>query len=589
MRLLEWLFVILLLATPAMAGVNVTIINSSSTPSPVVDVQWIISTVTPYLEQMSVPQRDSVTVEFEDNLGGATSVCAGHSYIGGNLKPTNVYDITDVTNQIVIHEYILARFTPCALDYGSDDLVEGFGNAKTNWMYRRMNPSGYNQTGVNSLFALEALPWLAGGGTYSFYTNLGKGIGYDCIAGPIERLGALTGGDYRAIDTAITNLPIDLTNFNWAGSPYRGMFLSAIDSALSPMKVDGALPSTLLREVRCSWETMAPRSDTIYLTYDEPGFQLFFTLVTEHDGTTSKFVLTDTIGPVWYSIADSNGKTVESDTVDSTFAVVYGQAYGNAPTGAYIRKSCVLGSDGNCLAYAKDTQFSIQYKEPDALSPFSPLSPNQLVIITNGPDFAEFSADNFSLAGPSVGKFSVRHFPGLFVVDNAVGDVWVTDGVLTKVFTVSSNAATIKTWTRYDDVRLTEVLDAKTLQPKKGISAGDVITLSTVGATHGDPTPNVNSVGGCVNVNGTTNVLFTTGKFIEFGVIKSCSWGSITVEVPVMRATTGSDVNIAVRLNDAMSNTISLQAGITGTTNPSRGVGKSIQGVSGGRGLSPHP
>ncbi|MEI6843357.1 MAG: hypothetical protein WCK48_02535 [bacterium] len=522
------------------------------------DADWVINKVTPYLERISVPQRSSITIEWDNTTTFAgTYVCEGHTMFGNKYGPVNKYDVTDPSNRVLIHEYILARFTPCSTVLSNDfSLPEGFAKAKAAWLYKEMakdDPSIKPFVNVWMAPVFKSADWLTVGGSSDFWHN--PSPGYACAAGPIELLGAVNNGDFRAIDTAITGLTT------------RDDIINAIDTVSG--KVNGVLPSTYLRETKCAFAPSEEMKQKLGFSTDGVSLQTFDSGSSDGENwavvNSSGFMVNlverksnsttfPKISTVWYRVTDVN-RTVIWDKVDDgssgDVAYPFYPKTNPLPTGGYKRETCVV-NNGSCDPSLYDTKYMVVYKEGD-------WTRNKLILVTNGPEYNSLSTQTrLDLSGASIGKYKVERYPGLFVVNNPVGDVEITDGTKIRVFTSSSNSSVVDFWTQFDDTFVMSAVDPTTLNKVSTISSGSTVSILAKGVTHNDPATYVAPLPteGCVGSGGKTRVAFVS----EFGDkfyagIQSCASELITVSVPDLPI---GQAKLYIELNSAVSNAIDL-------------------------------
>jgi len=144
-------------------------------------------------------------------------------------------------------------------------------------------------------------------------------------------------------------------------------------------------------------------------------------------------------------------------------------------------------------------------------------------------------------------------------------EVTLTDGTVTRCFPwvpSAPNGTMVWNWFPFDNPKIPGVADAATFQPLSQISAGEWITLWTLGANHGDPNF-VNPVNGNypttagVNAWGSTQVVFSCGNVKLLGAMDYVAAGQVNVQVPP--GLNCATVNVQLSVNGTLSNAWQVQ------------------------------
>lgn len=549
---------LMLLIPGLILGEGAVKVNIVGQPPAGFDPQWVINTVDPYLQEISTPVRDEITIEFIDGLVIGTVPCDGHIYFGTSVVPLrNAHNLSEVANSGLIHEYILARYTPCRVD-ASASFLEGLATAKGARLLEKLNASDSSilkQTSQWNVNGLNAAHWKAAGGSATFFDN--PSLGYACTAGYYESL--VVDGDYRAFDNALTTDKDHSIN-------------EILDSVVG--KVNGILPSTFLSNTKCAWtKPIGFSTDADFLISYENGINFngwldqgavnplgfYIGVFSRKDGLPTRIKSVD----VTYSVTGVNGKVILSETmVGYPYTVVmYPQEYpklfsDTLPTGAYKREVCANGCVSPFLREVK--YFFVRNDQAPEI-----FTRGQLMLVANGPGYEDFTPSTQIELTPESKEvgYVLTHVDGGVIIEGPVGDFTLVDSrgnVRTR--RIITNASILDFWTQFDDVVLIDVVDMYSNKSTKDLFIGGWLELTTVGASHNDPDwPAANSQNptqGCVGQDGTTSVVFQDIDGTQhFGSIQYCSSTKLQVIVPEMAQGTAK---VFVKLNGALSDAVDM-------------------------------
>lgn len=509
----------------------------------------------------NVAQAGSSQWTLSYSPGSAQSdACANTSSLDGSLT------LSDFASQMA-----LAMFTPCPLFKAGTNggYAQGAARAKAFLALRALAASGTAgvapQTSLAIFSANASRRYFAAGGGLAFAT-----AGLDAAAAPFElfaeALNALPTLN-PAAGAGPTLKPLDRV---WAqvavpsgtgADPAQAvaLFFAQADSLLG--EIAGRKPSAWLEQPAALFTLDATQRSALgfaaagdptnglwldaYAYGTTPGWNGSQTVV--NPTTVSASLVQRSAGVAAppsgvrtgnFQITDRNGATysVDFDLTGGSGTVAI--SLSGLAEGAYAAQICVKTSATTCDPTLVRTEHVIVDR--------SGWTAGKLVVIANGPGFAELGQASLSLASGQ--PYTLDLYPGAVAVGGlsaGYAEVALTDGASVRKFPWAADApnANIVTWTPLEDPNLLSILEYQSTQPATGgssflLSPNTWFTLATAGASTGDPDAAAVALGSAIPTSAcsmpdavTEVVLSYHGKTWD-APMYVCSWGSIDILTP---------------------------------------------------------